>query len=118
MSDLTDNQFYSSAERIWLCIHFNNAGKWACDQLTEDADLDKNIIFSDEVHLDLGGYVNRQTCRIWGTENPHAYIEKPMHPVRVTVWCGFWSKVIIGPYFFETSKERPLQSMAIVIGSC
>ena len=23
-------------------------------------------------------------CRIWGTENPHAYIEKPMHPKQVT----------------------------------
>ena len=32
----------------------------------------KKIIFSDEAHFDLGGYVNRQNCRIWGTENPHA----------------------------------------------
>jgi len=24
-----------------------------------------------------------------------------MHPQRVTVWCGFWAKGIIGPYFFE-----------------
>ena len=36
-----------------------------------------------------GGCVNKQNCPIWGTENPHAYIEKPMHPKRVTVWCGF-----------------------------
>ena len=34
------------------------------------------IIFSDEAHFDLGGYVNKQNCGIWGTENPHAYIEK------------------------------------------
>ena len=38
--------------------------------------LAKKIIFSDEAHFDLGGYVNKQNCRIWGTENPHAYIEK------------------------------------------
>ena len=25
MSDLTDNQFYPPAERIWLCIRLNNA---------------------------------------------------------------------------------------------
>ena len=28
MSDLTDNSFYSSAERIWLCIRLNNLGKY------------------------------------------------------------------------------------------
>ena len=26
-SDLTDNYFYSSAERIWLCIRLNNAAQ-------------------------------------------------------------------------------------------
>ena len=42
--------------------------------------LSKIIIFSNEAHFDLGGYVNKQNCRIWSTENPHAYIEKPTHP--------------------------------------
>ena len=60
--------------------------------------------FLDEAHFDLGGYVNKQNCRIWGTENPHAYIEKPTHPKRVTVWCGFWSRGIIGPFFFENEQ--------------
>ena len=34
----------------------------------------KNTIFSDEAHFDLGGHVNKQNFRIWGTENPNAYI--------------------------------------------
>ena len=63
--------------------------KWACDRLTEDADFGQKIIFSDEAHFDLGGYVNRQNCSIWGTENLHAYIEKLTHPKRFTVGCGF-----------------------------
>ena len=58
----------------------------------------KKIIFSDESHFDLGGYVNKQNYRIWGTENPHAYIEKPTHPKRVTVWCEYWS------FFFENEQ--------------
>ena len=32
----------------------------------------KKIIFLDEAHFDIGGYVNKQNCCVWGTENPHA----------------------------------------------
>ena len=28
----------SPAERIWLCIRLNKAGKWTCDRLTERTD--------------------------------------------------------------------------------
>ena len=48
--------------------------------------LAKKIIFAYEAHFDLGGYVNKQNYRIWGTENQHAYVEKPTHAKRVTVW--------------------------------
>ena len=58
-------------------------------------------IFSNGAHFDLG---KKQNCCIWGTENPHAYIEKPMHPKRVTVWCGYWSRVIIEPFLFENEQ--------------
>ena len=33
--------------------------------------------------------VSKRDCRIWGSENPNAIIEKPMHPQQVTVWCEF-----------------------------
>ena len=55
--------------RIWLCIRF---AKWAYDRLTENADFGKKkISFSNETHFHLSGYVNKQNCRIWGTENIH-----------------------------------------------
>ena len=57
MSNLTD-QFYASAERIWLCIRL---AQWACDRFTE-------------AHFDLSGYVNKPNCHICDTEYPHAYI--------------------------------------------
>ena len=76
MSDLTDNAFYPSAERIWLCIRLNNAGKWAYDRLTEDADFGEKILFSDEAHFDLDGYVNMWNCCIWRSENPYVVLEK------------------------------------------
>ena len=49
--------------------------KWDCDGLAEDADFDKKkkLIFSDEALSGLGGYVNKQTCRIWGTVKSHVY---------------------------------------------
>ena len=33
------------------------------------------------------------------------FIEKPLYPQRVTVWCGFWAGGIIGPYFFENEAR-------------
>ena len=38
-----------------------------------------------DAHFHIGGYVNKQNCRIWGSENPNVIIEKPMHPQRGTV---------------------------------
>ena len=97
-SDLTDNQFYPSAERIWLSIRLNKGGKY-CD-ITLPI-LANNIIVSDEGHFDLGGYVNKQNCRICGTENPNA-------PKTSHCCCGFWSRDIIGSFFFENKKGEPV----------
>ena len=91
MSDLTDNEFYPFAEQIWLSIRLNNSSlSGPVIDFQNMPILAKIIIFSDEAHFDLGRYVNKQNCLIWGTENPHADIESPRHPKRVTVWYGFW----------------------------
>ena len=74
--------------------------------LSVEEDEDFGIfIFSDEAHFDLGGYVNKQNCSILGHRKP-AYIEMPTHPKRVTVWCGFWSRGITGPFFFENEQVK------------
>ena len=70
-----------------------------------DPDFHRKIIFSDEAYFHLGGYVNKQNCRIWGSENPRMIAEKPFHPQRVTVWCDFWIGGVIGPYFFENEAS-------------
>ena len=82
---------------------------WACGRLIEDADFGKkkhNLFRWSS--FDLGGYVNKQNCSIWDTENPHAYIKKPTQLKRVTVWCGFWSRGIIGPFSFENEQGAAL----------
>ena len=61
----------------YLCIcssKLDNLVEPAID-LQKMSILAKKIIFSDEAQFHLGGYVNKQNCRIWGTENPHAYME-------------------------------------------
>ncbi|GFV00468.1 uncharacterized protein TNCV_3644461 [Trichonephila clavipes] len=51
----------------------------------------KRILFSDEAHFWLNGYVNKQNCRIWSEANPQVYVETPLHPEKLTVWCALWN---------------------------
>lgn len=66
------------------------------------------VLFSDEAHFHLNGYVNKQNCRFWGAENPHEFHEQPLHPEKVTVWCGLWAGGIVGPFFFEDAEEKAI----------
>ena len=75
--------------------------EWWQEKATIDDQFPTKIIFSDEAHFHLSGFVNKQNCRIWANVNPRVIVEKPMHPQRVTVWCGLWAGGIIGPYFFQ-----------------
>lgn len=82
--------------------------EWILEQQQVDANFSHKIIFSDEAHFHLDGFVNRRNCRIWGSENPRTIVEKQMHPERVTVWCGFWAGGIIGPFFFENATGEAI----------
>ncbi|GFT05669.1 uncharacterized protein TNCV_1045271 [Trichonephila clavipes] len=41
----------------------------------------------------------KQNCRIWSKANPQVYVETPLHPEKLTVWCALYAGGIIGPYF-------------------
>ncbi|GFW13046.1 transposable element Tc3 transposase [Trichonephila clavipes] len=58
----------------------------------------------DEAHFWLNGYVNKQNCRISSEANPQVYVETPLHPEKLTVWCALWAGGIIGPYFFKNDE--------------
>ncbi|GFX98254.1 hypothetical protein TNCV_4908971 [Trichonephila clavipes] len=60
-------------------------------------DFHKRILLSDEAHFWLNGYVNKQNCRIWSEANPQVYVETPLHPEKLTVWCALWA----APYQVE-----------------
>lgn len=61
----------------------------------------QKLIMSDEAHFHLNGFVNKQNCRFWGSENPRVIKQKQLHPIKCTVWCGITAERIMGPYFFE-----------------
>ncbi|GFX04061.1 putative transposable element [Trichonephila clavipes] len=78
--------------------------EWAQNEIAVVPDFHKRILFNDEAHFWLNGYVNKQNCRIWSEANPQVYVETPLHPEKLTVWCALWAGGIIGPYFFKNDE--------------
>ncbi|GFV59819.1 putative transposable element [Trichonephila clavipes] len=84
-----------------LAIHQNDHQakcrfvEWAQNEIAVVPDFHKQILFSDEAHFWLNGYVNKQNCRIWSKANPQVYVETPLHPEKLTVWCALWAGGIL-----------------------
>ncbi|GFW98088.1 hypothetical protein TNCV_2491441 [Trichonephila clavipes] len=82
-----------------LAIHQNDHQarrrfiEWAQNEIAVVPDFHKRILFSDEAHFWLNGYVSKQNCRIWSEANPQVYVETPLHPEKLTVWCALWGYV-------------------------
>ncbi|GFW87378.1 hypothetical protein TNCV_1267511 [Trichonephila clavipes] len=99
-SDLTQScqVIYS---QFSLAIHQNDHQarrrfvEWAQNEIAVAPDFHKRILFSDEAHFWLNGYVNKQNCRIWSEANPQVYVETPLHPEKLTVWCALWAGGIL-----------------------
>ncbi|GFU52227.1 uncharacterized protein TNCV_3052481 [Trichonephila clavipes] len=93
-----------------LAIHQNDHQarrrfvEWAQNEIAVVPDFHKRILFSDEAHFWLNGYVNKQNCRIWSEANQQVYVETPLHPEKLTVWCALWAGEIIDPYFFKNDE--------------
>ncbi|GFS50666.1 uncharacterized protein TNCV_2042371 [Trichonephila clavipes] len=77
-----------------LAIHQNDHQarrrfvEWTPNEIAVVPDFHKRILFSDEAHFWLNGYVNKQNCRIWSEGNQQVYVETPFHPEKLTVWCA------------------------------
>ncbi|GFW87282.1 transposable element Tc3 transposase [Trichonephila clavipes] len=97
----------SSAGMVWMfrekfassALHFKydqarrRFVEWAQNEIPVVPDFHKRILFSDEEHFWLNGYINKQNCRIWSEANPH--VETPLHPEKLTVWCALWAGGIL-----------------------
>ncbi|GFV69639.1 uncharacterized protein TNCV_4507541 [Trichonephila clavipes] len=84
-----------------LAIHQNDHQarrrfvEWAQNEIAFVPDFHKRILFSDEAHFWSNGYVNKHNCRIWSEANPQVYVETPLHPEKLTVWCALWAGGIL-----------------------
>ncbi|GFV75341.1 DUF4817 domain-containing protein [Trichonephila clavipes] len=113
-SAVLDGDRFNSCQVIYsqfgLSIHQNDHQarrrfvEWAQNEIAVVPDFHKRILFSDEAHFWLNGYVNKQNCRIWSEANPQVYVETPLHPEKLTVWCALWAGGIIGPHFFKNDE--------------
>ncbi|GFU88747.1 uncharacterized protein TNCV_4444241 [Trichonephila clavipes] len=101
-----------------LAIHQNDHQarrrfvEWAQNEIAVVPDFHKRILFSDEAHFWLNGYVNKQNCRIWSEANPQVYVETPLHPEKLNClvrFMGWWNPSS------KTMKATTLQSMVIGI---
>ncbi|GFW37386.1 hypothetical protein TNCV_859931 [Trichonephila clavipes] len=102
---LTDGNRFNSCQVIYsqfgLAIHQNDHQarrrfvEWAQNEIAVVPDFHKRILFSDEAHFWLNGFVNKQNCRIWSEANPQVYVETPLHPEKLTVWCALWAGGIL-----------------------
>ncbi|GFX73525.1 hypothetical protein TNCV_2342301 [Trichonephila clavipes] len=91
-------------KKFGLAIHQNDHQarrrfvEWAQNEIAVVPDFHKRILFSDEAVVN--GYVNKQNGRIWSEANPQVYVETPLHPEKLTVWCALWA----GESFFKNDE--------------
>ncbi|GFT45187.1 uncharacterized protein TNCV_1544411 [Trichonephila clavipes] len=81
--------------RSLLIITTERFVEWAQNEIAVVPDFHKRILFSDEAHFWLNGYVNKQNFFIWSEANPQVYAETPLHPEKLTVWCTLWAGGIL-----------------------
>ncbi|GFX86247.1 putative transposable element [Trichonephila clavipes] len=88
-----------------------------------------HVVFSDEFRfymqhpdgcIHVWRHLEERTCALlvewlrqqtklqhfWSEANPQVYVETPLHPEKLTVWCALWAGGIIGPYFFKNDEGR------------
>ncbi|GFW35462.1 hypothetical protein TNCV_3070901 [Trichonephila clavipes] len=87
--------FYSKDNLKVLHFKYDQASRrfveWAQNEIAVVLDFHKRTLISDEHTFWLNGYVNKQNCRIWSKANPQVYVETPLHPEKLTVWCALWA---------------------------
>ncbi|GFX72725.1 hypothetical protein TNCV_4063201 [Trichonephila clavipes] len=92
---LRDESLVASGLESTTHSRLNRFDEWDQNEIAVVPDFHKRILFSDEAHFWLNGYVNKQNCRIWSEANSQVYVETPLHPEKLTLWCALWAGGIL-----------------------
>ena len=79
--------------RLDFCLHLQ-------DLLSSHDHFLEMVQFSDEATFHVSGAINRHNVRIWGSENPHAYVEHQRDSPKVNIFCAISSQKLYVPFFF------------------
>ncbi|GFT27182.1 putative transposable element [Trichonephila clavipes] len=66
--------------------------------ITIDCNVVAFIVFEEGFHQPIK--------RIKHEANPQVYVETPLHPEKLTVWCALWAGAIIDPYFCKNDEDH------------
>jgi hypothetical protein len=95
----TVQQMSDEDHRRWLdfCLQLQ-------DLMSSNDHFLEKVQFSDEATFHVSGAVNHYNVKIWGSENPHAYVEHQCDPPKVNVFCAISSQKVYSPFFFLIKK--------------
>ncbi|GFW37652.1 hypothetical protein TNCV_415381 [Trichonephila clavipes] len=117
--------FYSKKETVFIAFQTNNELPQICNIHLKTSDVFVSHLSSTKTadessisttypstphHTNLSDRVLlvewlRQQKKLPHLEsNPQVYVETPLHPEKLTVWCALWAGGIIGPYFFKNDE--------------
>ena len=90
MKELEQKPYHISRRHQLLVPDYHTRMDWATDFLakqTADPYYEDSIWWTDESHCHLNEYVNSHNAIHWGSSKPTEVIERPFHPIKVTIWC-------------------------------
>jgi hypothetical protein len=80
----------------------------------------ENVQFSAEAISHISVAVNCRNVRIWGSENPHAFVEHQRDSPKVNVFCAICSQKVYSPHFFaeETVTGMTYLDITFTVAPC
>ena len=100
-------QITMEAHRQWRVFT-----KWSLAQLTIDSNFHRTIIFNNETHFWMNGYVNKRDWICDDTKS-HENLEHPIPPEKLSLWYRFRSGGSIGTYLRMTLVRPSLWTVSV-----